>query len=103
VNISRHLNNALALNENKVKAVLTAFFNLMREKPAGVKSDEVASLLTSKIGFEFNFKDFGCYSLLEFLKKFIMPTLDIEIVSSTSNEDDTFLIRSKQFFMNNYS
>lgn len=103
VNISRHLNNALALNENKVKTVLTAFLNILREKPTGVKSDEIAQFLTQKIGFVFNFKDFGCYSLLEFLKKFIMPGLDIEIVSCTSNEDETFLIRSKQFFLNNYN
>lgn len=95
VNVNRHLNNALALNENKVKTVLTAFLNLMRERPFGVKSDELSILLSNKVGFEFNIKDFGCYTVLEFLKKFIIPTIDLEIVSSTSNEDEIFLIRSK--------
>jgi len=66
-----------------------------------VKSDEIAYFISNKIGFEFNYKDFACYSLLEFLKKFIMPSVDIEIVSSTSitGENDNFLIRSKKFFM----
>ncbi len=38
--------------------------------------------------------------MLEFLKKFVMSTIDIEIVTSNSFENDVFLIRSKQFFMN---
>lgn len=41
VNINRHLKNALALNEGNIKNVLTAFFNLMREVPMGIKSDEL--------------------------------------------------------------
>lgn len=45
VNISRHLKNALALNEGNIKMVLTAFYNLMREFPMGIKSDELPSIL----------------------------------------------------------
>lgn len=62
--------------------VLTAFYNLMREVPMGIRSDELPSILSNKIGGDFIYKNFGCYSLLEFLKKFVMPTMDIEIISS---------------------
>lgn len=63
--------------------VLTAFYNLMREFPMGIKSDELPSILQSKINCSFNYKNYGCHSLLEFLKKFVMPTMDIEIISSS--------------------
>jgi hypothetical protein len=99
VNCSRYLNNALAMNETKVRTVLTAFYNIMREKPVGIQSDQVSESLTGKIGFPFNFKDFNCHSMLEFLKKYIMPTIDIEIISNASNDTDAFLIRSKKIFM----
>jgi hypothetical protein len=87
----------MAMNEIQTKAVLTAFYNVMREHPLGVNSDLVAKYLTNKINFEFNFKNFGCYSLLEFLKKFIMPTIDIEIITNNTSENEVFMIRSKQF------
>jgi len=95
IDSNRHLNNALALNENKVKTVLTAFLSLMRERPLGYFSSEISFYLSQKIGFQFNYKDFACHSLLEFLKKYIMPAVEIEIVSNTSNENEVFLIRSK--------
>ena len=38
VNCSRFLNNALAMNESKVRTGLTAFYNIMREKPVGIQS-----------------------------------------------------------------
>ena len=83
VNISRHLKNALALNEGNIKMVLTAFYNLMRQYPIGIKSDELPAILSEKINCEFNYKNYGCHSLLEFLKKFVMPTMEIEIISSS--------------------
>ena len=36
--------------------------------------------ISRKIGQEFNVKLYGCNSLLEFLSKFIIPTIDIEIL-----------------------
>jgi hypothetical protein len=97
VNIGRHLKNALALNEGNIKTVLQAFYTLLRECPMGIKSDELPALLTHKIGSEFNYKNYGCHSLIEFLKKFVIPTMDIEIISngSPNNETDNFTIRSK--------
>jgi hypothetical protein len=100
VNIGRHLKNAIAMNEGNIKNVLTAFYNLMREVPLGMKSDELPVILSQKLGTQFNFKNYGCHSLLEFLKKFVMPTMDIDIIAYGPSENDAFLIRSKQFFMN---
>jgi hypothetical protein len=54
----------------------------MREYPMGIKSDEIPRALSKKVGYEFNFKNFSCHSLLEFLKKFVIPTMEIEIISS---------------------
>jgi hypothetical protein len=50
VNIGRHLKNALAINEGNIKNVLTAFYNLMREYPIGIKSYELPTILSNKIG-----------------------------------------------------
>ncbi len=72
----------------------------MREVPLGIKSDQLPKILSQRLGTEFNFKNYACHSLLEFLKKFIMPTIDIEIIASGPTENDTFIIRSRQFFMN---
>ena len=67
----------------------------MREYPVGIKSDALPSILSNKIGHEFNFKDFDCHSLLEFLKKYVIPTMDIEIISSSMSDNDSYLIRSR--------
>ena len=61
----------------------------------GIKSDELPIALSQRIGYEFNYKNFGCFSLLEFLKKFVIPTMEIEIISSGSQDSDNFTIRSK--------
>ena len=66
----------------------------------GLKSDLIEREVGNRIGSDFNIKLFGCSSLLEFLKKFVMPTIDIEILySGDSHREDSFVIRSKQFFM----
>lgn len=36
ININRHLNNALAMNEGNFKNVMQAFYNLLREYPLGI-------------------------------------------------------------------
>lgn len=67
----------------------------MRESPVGIKSYELPSALSKRVGYEFKYQNFGCFSLLEFLKKFVIPTMDIEIISSGPSESDMFTIRSK--------
>lgn len=72
----------------------------MREFPLGLRSDQLPKILSIKLGQEFNFKNFGCHSLLEFIKKFVIPTMDIEIFSNGPMENESFIIRSKEFFKN---
>jgi len=38
--------------------------------------------------------------MFEFLKKFIMQTIDIEIITSDPIQSDDFTLRSKEFFKN---
>ena len=71
----------------------------MREVPMGVDSDKLPIILGKKLNKEFNFKNYGCNSLIEFLKKYVMPTMDIEIIYSDSGHNDVYLIRSREFFM----
>ena len=70
------------MNEGNIKNVLTAFFNLMREVPLGIRSDELPKILSQRLGHEFDFKNYGCHSLLEFIKKFVLPTMEIDILAS---------------------
>jgi hypothetical protein len=67
----------------------------MRECPVGYDSDKVQEVLSKKLDKEFSFKNYGCNSLLEFLKKYIMPTMDIEIIYSDVGHNDVYLIRSR--------
>ena len=100
VNISRHLKNAVNMNEANIQNVLTAFFNLMREYPVGIRSDELQCVLSKKLNQDFDFKNFGCHSLLEFLKKFIIPTMDIEILNNAGPQsNEPYLVRSREIFM----
>ena len=100
VNISRHLKSALALNEDHMKNVLTVFYSLMREMPFGIESDKLPEIVTARLGQEFNVKDYGCHSLLEFLKKFVIPNYEIEIIYVSKQEVDKFIIRNRQFYRN---
>lgn len=71
----------------------------MRECPVGVDSDQLPIILGKKLNKDFNYKNYGCNSLLEFLKKYVMPTMDIEIIYSDVAHNDVYLIRSREFFM----
>ena len=61
----------------------------------GIKSDELPRILSSKLDMDFEYKNFGCHSLLEFIKKFVIPTMEIEIITSSPQENDSFIVRSK--------
>lgn len=41
VNITRHLKNTIAIPEDDIQTVLTAFYNIMRECPVGYDSDKI--------------------------------------------------------------
>lgn len=82
-------------DESSIRNVLTAFLNALREVPFGIRSDELSKVLSSKIGYEFDFKNYNCHSLIEFIKKFVIPTMDIEIIVTGPSETDSFIIRSR--------
>ena len=83
-----------------MKNVLTVFYSLMREMPFGIESDKLPEIVTARLGQEFNVKDYGCHSLLEFLKKFVIPNYEIEIIYVSKQEVGKFIIRNRQFYRN---
>lgn len=98
--MNRHLNNAIAMNEGNIKVVLQSFYTVFREYPMGIKSDLIEKEISRIIGQDFNIKHYGCQSVLEFLKKFVMPTIEIEVLySGDADREENFIIRSKQCFM----
>lgn len=99
INISRHLKNTINVDEEEIQNVISAFFNIMREYPMGVESDKIPIYLGKKMNKEFNYKNYGCNSLLEFMKKYVNPTMDIEIIYNDVNHNDVYLLRSREVFM----
>ena len=61
----------------------------------GIESNSIIQKLSSSIGFQFDFKHYGCHSMYEFINKFIIPTTEIDIIN---NKPDSFTLRSKQIF-----
>lgn len=85
--------------------MLTAIYAILREYPMGIKSYEIPVEISKKLAYEFNHKDYNCQTLLEFLKKYVMPTIEFEILSASgaihhhsSQTEAYFTIRSKQFY-----
>lgn len=54
--------------------------NLMKVYPQGIKSFELNRLISGKIGSSFSHKDLNCNSELEFIKKYIQPAFEIELL-----------------------
>lgn len=76
------------MNEVSIKPVLESIYNIMRESPMGVPSCTLQLLLSQRIGVLFNPKNFQCHSLAEFLKKYVMPTMEIEIFMTNQVDPD---------------
>lgn len=47
------------------------------ENPYGIESTVIVNLVSKYVGVQFDYKEYGCHSLYEFIKKFIMPTIDL--------------------------
>ena len=62
----------------------------------GIDAKRLPFLLSSRLGYQFDVQQLGCGSILEFLKKFVIPTIDIEIIRSNSPEQDSYVVRSKE-------
>lgn len=49
-------------------------------------------MLNKSLGFQFDYKSYGCHSIYEFINKFIIPNTEVVIITSPKN--DTFIVRS---------
>eukprot|EP00347_Sterkiella_histriomuscorum_P015661 403356177 len=79
--------------DNNLQIILNAFYQMLMENPYGIESTVLINLVSKHIGVTFDFKEYGCHSLYEFIKKFVMPTIDLQI---TNNKPDIFTIRSNK-------
>lgn len=97
LNQFKYLKDAIMRGEApQIEPVLTAFYSLLREFPIGIDARRIPFMLSSRLGYQFDVQQLGCGSLLEFLKKFVIPTIDIEIIRNNSPEQDSFVVRSKE-------
>lgn len=65
----------------ELKTILEAFYFVLRENYMGIRSEDVCKAISIKLGKEFNFRKYGCQTLYEFLKKFVIPEMELEIIS----------------------
>jgi hypothetical protein len=68
---------------------------MLKEFPMGIDSFKIVPWISDKLGHPFEIKAYGCQSIYEFIRKFIMPTTEIFIIN---NKPDSFLIRSSQIY-----
>lgn len=68
------------------------------EYPYGIESTSIVSLVSKYVGFPFDFKEYGCHSIYEFINKFILPTTTTDLVI-INNKPDVFTIRSNYSLM----
>lgn len=73
ISFGRHIKSAFFADREKIERILSAFMNLLREFPTGVRSTEINRLISDKVGFQFSHRDLNCNSELEFIKKYIQP------------------------------
>lgn len=89
--------NLLVADSEKLEQILTLFYQMLKEFPMGIESGKIVPWITQSMEDHFDFRDYGCNSIYEFINKFIMPTTEITIIN---NKPDSFLIRSKQIYSN---
>jgi len=81
INFTRHVKQYFYADKDKIQKILTAVLNLLREYPTGIKSTDLNRLISEKINCPFSHKDLNCNSELEFIKKYVQPDTEIEILS----------------------
>lgn len=85
-----------------LKHILTNFYNILKEFPFGIESIDFENKLSQRLGYKFEVKQHGCDSVLEFLRKVIMPTIDIEILNTNPYDNSKFVLRSKHYLTHYY-
>lgn len=73
---------------------------MLKEFPMGIESTKIIAWISNNLGQTFDYRQYNCNSIYEFINKFIMPTTEITIIN---NKPDSFLIRSKQIYSNTQS
>lgn len=79
-----------------LELVRYGIYTLLHEFPHGIESTKIAFLLGTKVGINFDPQQFGCSSILEFLRKYILPTIDLEIIRINTFDPDSFIMRNKE-------
>ena len=88
-------NNLLIEDCKTLEQILALFYQMLKEFPMGIDSFKIVPWISEKLGHPFDIKAYGCQSIYEFIRKFIMPTTEIFIIN---NKPDSFLIRSSQIY-----
>ena len=99
INFGRHAKNPIFADKETLEKIMTAFMDLLRNHTNGIKSTEINKLMSEKLGFPFSHVDLNCNSELEFIKKFILPRTEIDILTSCAFENEQyFTIRAKKLY-----
>lgn len=75
--------------------IRNCLYALLQEYPLGIDCTKISLLIYMKVGIEFNYFNFGCSTLLEFLQKYIMTYYELEFISINPYDPTRFLIRLK--------
>lgn len=74
---------------------MTAFYQLLKQYPLGIESNLIQEKISQIIQSNFELKHYSCHTLYEFINKFLIKTIDIDIIQ---NKPDSFILRSKQIY-----
>jgi len=83
-------------DQNYQEALLTSFYMLMKEFPNGVALNDLQDKLSYKMQKPVDFLQLGFSCALEFVQKFIQPTVDIEILKISALDQNSFIVRPRQ-------
>lgn len=79
---------------SSLEHILECLVLLLREYPLGVEAAHIPLLLQSRMNSTFDIRLFGCQNILEFIRRYVMPSLDVELfkASADSNPENGFVI-----------
>lgn len=83
-------------DQNYQETLLTSFYMLMKEFPNGVHLNDLHEKLSHKMQRFVDFNQLGFSCALEFVNKFIQPTVDIEILKINPLDQNSFIVRPRQ-------
>ena len=81
---------------NYQEQLLTSFYMLMKEFPNGVALNDLQDKLSHKMQKHVDFCQLGFSCALQFVQKFIQPTVDIEILKVSALDQNSYIVRPRQ-------